>query len=139
MGTYRRACEEANTLLFSVGNPEVIDQAGLRSAIGYLVDNALLIRRDSLDALEPVLRVYEGCARALRGEAEGANVLKLHRYSGKVTYLVCPALDRDPDPALELRVKVTLPALSIDVFDYSGREERPRLGVEPGLLSRSDE
>ena len=95
----------------------------------------LFIRRDSLDALAPVLRVYEGCARALLGEVEGANVTKLHRYSGKVTYLVCPGLERDPDPRLELRIKVTLPAPSIDLFDYSGREDRPRLGAEPGLLS----
>jgi hypothetical protein len=36
---------------------------------------------------------------------------------------------------LELRIKVTLPTLSIDVFDYSQREEPPRLGVEPRLLS----
>jgi DNA phosphorothioation-associated putative methyltransferase len=96
------------------------------------------VRRDSLDALEPVLRVYEGCARALLGEVEGANVLKLHRYSGKVTYLVCPGLDRDPDPTLELRIKVTLPALAIDMFDYSRRDDPPRLGVEPRLLSRRE-
>jgi DNA phosphorothioation-associated putative methyltransferase len=139
MGTYRRGCDEAHTLLFSVGKPEVIDQACRRSAVGYLVDNALLIRRDCLDALEPVLRVYEGCARALLGEVEGANVIKLHRYSGKVTYLVCPDLDRDADLALELRVKVTLPTLSIDVFDYSRREHRPRLGVEPRLVRRAEE
>jgi hypothetical protein len=64
----------------------------------------------------------------------GANLPKLHRYSGKVSYLVCPGLEREAEPTVELRVKVTLPALSIDVFDYSRREERPRLGVEPGLL-----
>jgi len=93
------------------------------------------VRRDSLDALELVLRVYEGCARALLGEVEGANVIKLHRYSGKVTYLVCPGLDSNPDPALELRVKVTLPALSIDIFDSSGRDDPPCLGVEPRLLA----
>ena len=73
------------------------------------------------------------------GEAEGASVLKLHRYSGKVAYLVCPGLERDPDPSLELRIKVTLPALSIDMFDYSRREDPPRLGVGPGLLCRANE
>jgi len=134
VGTYRRGCDEANTLLFSVGRPEVIDQACRRSAAGYVVNNALLTRRDSLDALEPVLRVCEGCARALLGEVEGANVLELHRYSGKVTYLVCPGLEHDPDPTLELRVKVTLPTLAIDSFDYSRREDPPRLGVDPRLL-----
>jgi hypothetical protein len=84
-----------------------------------------------------VLRVYEGCARALLGEVEGANVLKLHRYSGKVTYLVCPRLDRDPEPGLELRIKVTLPTLAIGTFDYSRREEQPRLGVGGLHSSRS--
>ena len=96
------------------------------------------VRRDCLDALAPVLSVYEGCARALLGEVEGANVLKLRRRSGKVTYLVCPGLDSDPEPRLELRVKVTLPALSIEMFDYSRRDDPPRLGVEPRLLSRRE-
>jgi DNA phosphorothioation-associated putative methyltransferase len=133
LGTYRRGCEEANTLLFSVGQPAVIDQACRRSAVGHLVENALLVRRDALEALEPVLRVDEGCARALVGGV-GANLLKLQRFSAKVTYLVCPGLDREAEPTVELRVKVTLPALAIEVFDYSRREERPRLGVGPGLL-----
>ncbi len=109
------------------------------SAAVYPIENALLIRRDPLDALAPVLRVYEGCARALLGEVEGANLLKLHRYSGKVTYLVCPELERDPDPPLALRIKVTLPMLAIEVFDYLRREDPPRLGVGPGLLRRAGE
>jgi hypothetical protein len=56
-----------------------------------------------------------------------------------VTYLVWPGLEREAEPTVELRVKVTLPALAIDVFDYSGREKRPRLGVEPGLLRGAEE
>jgi hypothetical protein len=73
------------------------------------------------------------------GEVEGANVLELHRYSGKVTYLVCPGLDRGPEPRLELRIKVTLRALTIDTFDHSGREDRPPLGVDPRLLRGAKE
>jgi len=137
LGTYRRACEEADALLFSVGKAEVIDQTCRRSAVGCLVENALIVRRDSLDEVEPVLRVYEGCARALLGEVEGANIIKLHRYSGKVSYLVCPGIDREPDPPLELRIKVTLPSLAIDVFDYSRREDPPRLGIEASRLDAS--
>jgi hypothetical protein len=98
-----------------------------------------MFRKRKWEALEPVLPVYEGCARALVGEVEEANVLKLHRYSGKVTYLVCPRPDREAEPALALRVKVTLPTLAIEGFDYSGREERPRLGVEPRLLGGTTE
>jgi DNA phosphorothioation-associated putative methyltransferase len=154
-GTYARASEEANALLFSVGRPEVIDAAcrrsvqprpgegenggqgdsplrpislspSLHSHPFCLVENALLVRRDALDRLEPVLRVYEGCARAVLGEVEEANVVKLHRYSGKVTYLQCDGLD-SPAPTVRLRIKVTLPRLAVDVFDYSDWPDPPGL------------
>jgi len=36
----------------------------LPSTIGKLLPNALYVHRDALDSLEPLLRVYEGCARA---------------------------------------------------------------------------
>jgi len=136
LGTYRRACEAADALLFSVGQPGVVDQACQRSPVGCLVENALLIRRDSLGDLAPELRVYEGCARAILGEVEEANIIKLHRFSGKVTYLACDRLDSDPDPVLTLRIKVNLPALSIEVFDYAERMDPPRLGVDPGPMKR---
>jgi hypothetical protein len=42
----------------------------------------------ALEALDPLLRADEGCARAYLGEIGGANLIKLHRQSGKVSYLV---------------------------------------------------
>jgi DNA phosphorothioation-associated putative methyltransferase len=136
MGTYTRARDEANRLLFSVGDTDTIDRACQRSRMGHLVENALIVRRDDLQELDPVLRVYEGCARAILGEVEDANVIKLHRFSGKVTYLLCKDLDHDPDPVISLRIKVNLPNLSIDVFDYSRWEVPTRLGIDPDFLLR---
>jgi len=130
VGTYAAATGEANRLLFSIGAPANIDAACQRAAAGRLVDNALILRRDVLDQVEPVLRVYEACARTLAGEVDGANVVKLHRFSGKVTYIVCGEPDADADPEVFLRVKVELPALSVRVFDYRDWQERPRLGVQ---------
>ena len=62
----------------------------------------------ALDSLEPLLRVYEGCARAYLGEVEGANLIKLHRHSGKVSYLVYPDFETDPHPALLRSIKLSL-------------------------------
>ena len=53
-----------------------------------------------IDALEPLLRVYEGFARAHLGEVEGANLIKLHRHSGKVLYLDYPDFLIEPHPSL---------------------------------------
>jgi len=39
--------------------------------------------------------VYEGWSRAYLGEVEGANIIKIHRRSGKLSYPIDPE-DRGP-------------------------------------------
>ena len=100
--------------------------------MGRLVDNGLLIHRSALDELEPLLRIYEGCARSWIGDIEGANIIKLHRYSGKVTYLVCPEFEKAPHPVLLRRVKLSMRARDLYCVDYSQSDDPP-------LLHRKDE
>jgi DNA phosphorothioation-associated putative methyltransferase len=126
-GTYERACKEADTLLFRAGDAAAVDEACQQARPGCLLDNALLVRRDALEKLDPLLRIYEGCARALLGEIEEANVVKLHRFSGKVSYLVYRDFEDQVNPPLLLRVKVSLRTLAIDYFDYSTWGDPPRL------------
>ena len=47
---------------------------------------------------EPLLRIYEGCGRAYLGEVEGANIIKIHRRSGKLSYLNYPDFETNPHP-----------------------------------------
>ena len=61
-GNYKNACEEADALLFEAGNSELIDAACLRAKIGRLTSNALYLHRSAISTLEPILRVFEGCA-----------------------------------------------------------------------------
>ena len=63
-GSYSRACAQADELLFGAGNAELVDAACKRSMIGKLLPDSLYVHRNALDHLEPILRVYEGCARA---------------------------------------------------------------------------
>ena len=53
---------------YRAGDADSIDAACKRSPIGKLLPNALYVHRSALDGLEPLLRVYEGCARAYLGE-----------------------------------------------------------------------
>ena len=39
-----------------------MDEACRRSSLGKLLPNALYVHRSAFDRLEPLLRVYEGCA-----------------------------------------------------------------------------
>jgi len=70
-------CRLADDLRFRSGNVEAVDEACKRATVGKLLPNALYVHREALDALEPLLRVYEGCARAYLGEVEGANLIKI--------------------------------------------------------------
>jgi len=137
LGSYRTACARADVLLFRVGNPEAIDLGCQRSGIGQLLDNALIIHRSALDHLQPILRIYEGCARALVGDIDEANVVKLHRFSGKVTYISYPGFEKVAHPPLKLRIKVELPTLKIDYFDYSDWED-PLVMVRKELILQKD-
>lgn len=107
-GSYLRACKQADALLFGAGNADLVDAACKRSPIGKLLPDSLYVHRNSLDHLEPILRVYEGCARAYLGEIEDANIIKLHRFSGKLSYLSYPDFDTDPHPALVRSVKLNM-------------------------------
>jgi DNA phosphorothioation-associated putative methyltransferase len=80
-----------------------------------------------LDSLEPLLRIYEGCGRAYLGEVEGANIVKIHRRSGKLSYLAYPEFDNDPHPALLRSVRLNLRSREIDWYDYSGSTNPPVL------------
>jgi DNA phosphorothioation-associated putative methyltransferase len=126
-GSYTKACRQADDHLFRSGNAEAVDEACRRATVGKLLPNALYIHRDAFDGLEPLLRVYQGCARAYVGEVEGANVIKLHRHSGKVFYkkLVYPDFDTDPHPALLRSIKLSLRTRELDCYDYANSTDPP--------------
>jgi DNA phosphorothioation-associated putative methyltransferase len=126
-GTYKSACELADDLLYQAGDATGVDEACQRSPIGKLLPNALYVHRSALESLAPLLRVYEGCARAVLGEVEGANVIKLHRMSGKVSYLVYPDFERDPHPMLMRAVKLAMRTQELYSYEYSASENPPIL------------
>lgn len=135
--SYSRACEMADMLLFRAGDAEAIDEACKESSIGKLLPNALYVHRSALASLEPILRIYEGCASSYLGEIEGANLVKLHRHSGKVSYLVYPDFDRDPHPALLRSVKLSLRTREIQCFDYANSDNPPILHRKESFLETS--
>lgn len=126
-GTYKRACDSADQLLFSVGDIATINKACKASPCGKLTPEALYVHTSALPHLAPVLRVYEGCARGYIGEVEGANVMKLNRREPKISYLSYPEFERDPHPALTGALVVQLQTFQVHYFDYSAAESPPIL------------
>ena len=126
-GSYTTACRRADELLFRAGDAAGVDEACKRSPVGKLLPNALYVHRSALDALGPLLRVYEGCGRAFLGEVEGANLVKLHRFSGKISYLIYPDFEADPHPALLRCVKLSLRSRQLECYDYAESANPPVL------------
>jgi DNA phosphorothioation-associated putative methyltransferase len=137
-GAYTRACQQADELLFRVGNAAVIDEACQRSRVGKQLPDDLYVHRIALDALEPLLRIYEGCGRAFLGEVEGANIIKIHRRSGKLSYLVYPDFEDDPHPALLRSIRVNLRTRQIESNDYSQSANPPVLHRKETFLLPDD-
>lgn len=137
-GSYKSACAEADQLMFRAGDPAEIDAACQRSAIGRLCPSSLWIHESVRDHLEPLLRIYEGCARAYIGSVEDANLIKLHRFSGKVSYLACPDFDTDPHPITTETTKVWLRTLRVAFYDTESRVNPPLLDQKDKMLDAVD-
>src|SRR5947209_1805376 len=138
-GSYARACAEADALLFRAGEEGAIDEACKRATVGKLLPDDLYVHRSALDSLGPLLRIYEGCGRAYLGEVEGANVIKIHRRSGKLSYLVYPDFENDPHPALRRCVKLNLRTRQIECYDYGPSANPPILHRKESFLRPDDE
>lgn len=136
-GSYKRACLQADALLYSAGNPRTISAACTRAPIGKLLPEALYLHHTAISQLPAVLRVYEGCARQLVGAVVGTTVIKLSRGKPMVSYLVYPEFDRIGHPALTESVAVDLLRLVVRHRDY-GSSPNPPVLHRKELLVASD-
>jgi len=122
-GNYRRALEKGVELLYAAGDPGEIDLACEELKLGWQDEQALYLHRSLVDELPPVLRAYVACAVALFGDVSQADVIKLHKRTGKATFLVYDDFDGKPLPELRQRIKVNLRTRWVQVFDHSAERQ----------------
>lgn len=126
-GTYKNAVTEANRLLYAVGDVGAVERAARTAAVGKLTPEALYVHVSAVDALPPLLRVYEGCGAALSGTVDEATIVKLHREKPQVSYLGYPNFDRDPHPALSTVIVARLGILKLSFRDFRQSDNPPIL------------
>ena len=86
-----------------------------------LNDHSLQLHRRLLEQLEPLLRVYIGCAGLLYGDWSRADLIKIHIQSGKVSFMGYDDFEGKPVPELLERVKVKLWQRDVEFYDYVGQ------------------
>ena len=126
-GGYQQACSAADLVLLSLGNLEAIAQRCQSSSIGKKFSNSLWVHVSALEALDPLLRLFEGCAARTIGRPEAATVVKFHFPKPKITYLFYPDFDTDPHPALHTSTQIDLPDLDVHYQDYDPDDNPPLL------------
>jgi DNA phosphorothioation-associated putative methyltransferase len=126
-GNHANALIEARNLLFSTGDSDSVRSACEESAdegIGYIVgSDAFQFHISVLDQLAPILRCFVGCTEVLHGDVSGADLLKVHIWSGKLTLLHYDDFSK-PLPELLQRVKIDMRKQVINVFRYGGGERQ---------------
>lgn len=117
-GTCEAALNSARELLFAAGDSRNIESACEAFPHGCQDDNALQIHRSLLAELPAVLRVYVLCAARVYGDPDEADIIKIHKHSGKVTFQYYDGFFANSFPLLLWRIKVNLRRQSADVFDH---------------------
>lgn len=126
-GSYKAGCVQADRLLFAIAEQERVGEALRSATVGKLTREALYAHTSAVADLVPVLRVLDGCARAVLGTVEEATIVKFRRERPVVSYLSYPDFDRDPHPALRSAYTVDLQALRTDYRDYQELANPPIL------------
>ena len=130
-GSYKAACEQADDLLFSIGDPDTLRQAARGSPIGKQTPDAIYVHIDATDFLPTELRVFIGAADALIGNVPNATLVKAHLDKPRVSYLIYPSFETDPHPALAESWVIDFRALDVRPHDYRNR-------VNPPILHRKE-
>lgn len=89
----------------------------------------------AIEALDPLLRLYEGCASRTIGRPQEANVIKFHLRKPKISYLVYPTFDIDPHPALHTSMDIDLRDLHVHYRDYDPNDNPPLLHQKDALVT----
>lgn len=129
---YQHAKDEARELLFSVADPNLIQQLCIEAikhlpAYHFNQHHSLILHEKFVATLPAALRVYIGCAAQLFGDLENIDLIKIHIRSGKVSFMNYKEFDTSPLPLLEERIKVKLRDQDVDFFDYVDRYIPPPL------------
>jgi DNA phosphorothioation-associated putative methyltransferase len=135
--SYQKACTLADLMLYSLSKPDIVADCCEDSAIGYKQPGSLSVHVSFLEELDPLLRVYEGCANRTIGRLDGATIIKFHARKPQISYLFYPDFDTNPHPALHTSMHIDLRDLSVSYQDYSDVYNPPLLVRKEAFVSPS--
>jgi DNA phosphorothioation-associated putative methyltransferase len=117
---YKQGLAEGRDLLHAAADSNNIAMACEETALGWQDEHGLYVHTGLVNSLPTVLRTFIACAEFLYGNLREADILKIHKHSGKVTFLSYAEFDAALLPKLKLCTKVNLRTQRVEVFDAEG-------------------
>lgn len=116
---YKKGLADGHDMLHAAADPNNIAMACEETASGWQDEHSLYVHNGLVDSLPTVLRTLIACAELLYGNLREADIVKIHKNSGKVTFLSYAGFDSALLPKLTLRTKVNLRTQHVEVFDHA--------------------
>ena len=125
-GDLNTAQAKARELLFAAGDPDEVGLAveGLSYGVFDRREMQFTFHRSLLGKLPPILRVYVHCGAIRYGNPDGADLIKIHVRSGKLSFLHYDDFQGKENPTLLFRIKINLRTQFVQVFDHSTQGQR---------------
>ncbi|MBV5262198.1 DNA phosphorothioation-associated putative methyltransferase [Synechococcus moorigangaii CMS01] len=117
-GTYKQACLLSDMMLFSLGDLQNLADIAQESKIGICSTKALLVHISALEQLDPLLRLYEGCASRTVGRLENVTLVRFYLHEPKIAYISCDDFDNDPHPRWQMAMQIGLQDLKVRYKEY---------------------
>ncbi|NJK49944.1 DNA phosphorothioation-associated putative methyltransferase [Candidatus Gracilibacteria bacterium] len=134
-GSYELACMLADKMLLSLRDLNKITHLCQTSLVGKKKRNSLLIHISALETLDPLLRLYEGCASRTFGCLEEANLIQFYGDRPKISYLFYSDFDKNPHPRLHSSMTIDLADLKVRYRDFSNDKNPPILHEKESLVT----
>ena len=133
-GNYKRACSIADLMLLSLRDLEEMAEICAESKVGQKHKNYFLVHVSALEKLDPLLRLYEGCASRAIGKLDNANIIRFSLVHPQISYLYYPHFDTEPHPALHTGMFIDLGNLEVRYRDHEKDEDPPVLHYKDSLV-----
>ena len=117
-GTYKEACLLSDMMLFSLGDLQNLADIARQSEIGICSKKALIVHVSALANLDPLLRLYEGCASRTVGRLENVTLVRFYLHEPKIAYIFCPDFDTNPHPRWQMMMQIGLQDLRVRYKEY---------------------
>lgn len=124
---YKECLQQAEALLFSLGNDTLMRKAHSNIEVGKVLPDAVYVHPSYVNTLPPLVQVKIGVAKALLGDIEECNLIKINKMKEKVSFMVYEDFEKVAHPALLCVYVVDLPKMQTKLWDFEGRENPPIL------------